>query len=93
MNASAIGDMVQCMALSKHHSLIVTGNAHGMVTTWDLETAKIMHVHQASSEKITMLGFGGTYPILFCASEDGSFSAWATKTSPVQHRYSCLARF
>ena len=88
-----MGDMVECMAMSKHHSLIVTGNAHGFVTTWDLETAKIMHAHQASNEKITLLNFAGKYPILMCGSEDGSFSAWATKTAPFKSRYECLARF
>ena len=94
LNGSKIGDQVVCMTVSKYHSLIATGNAFGQVITWDLETAKILHVHIAvGDEKITLLEFLDAYPILVCGGSDGSISLWATRGAPTTSRYDCLGRF
>ena len=61
LNGVNLGDQVVCMAVSKHHSLIATGNAFGQVITWDLETAKILQVHIAVADRegSTRKGEGG----------------------------------
>jgi len=56
-NANRMGDMVLCMAASKHHNLVATGNAFGNVNIWELDSARIICMHKISNEKITFLGF------------------------------------
>ena len=88
-----MGDMISCAAISKHHSLLVTANDFGYIVTWDLETAKILNVQKASSERITFVSFLGKYPILVNGTSDGHLSLWATKTAPLEHRFQCIGMF
>lgn len=87
LDATALGDMIVCATVSRHHSLIVTASALGLVITWDLETAKILNVNRASQEKITFLSFMDKYPILIVGAADGVLSLWTTRTAPLEQRY------
>ena len=46
-NGSQLGDMVVCMTISKHHSLVATGNQFGLVVIWNLESGKMDKVQLA----------------------------------------------
>jgi WD40 repeat protein len=88
--------MVVCMAVSKHFSLIATGNTNSIVCVYDLENAKLIHIHQASkekNEKIVMLGFLEPFPILVCCTNEGYLNIWACKGAPLDQRYQLLGKF
>ena len=89
MQGEQVCEMVVCMAVSKHFSLVATGNNNSIITIWDLETAKIVQAHLVSKdkEKIVFLEFLESYPILVSCTNDGVASAYAIKGAPLDQRY------
>ena len=78
-NGAQLGDMVVCMAISKHLSLIATGNQYGLVVIWGMEYGKIDKVFYAAKGKISFMEFVGEYPLLVVGSYDGVMTVWGTK--------------
>lgn len=86
-------DLIVCMTVSKHHSLIATGSQSGLVTLWELETGRCNKAHIAARANITFLQFMDKYPILMAGGSMGYCSLWVTKGAPMAYRHQCLGRF
>lgn len=94
-SGAALDDQVVISAVSKHHSLMATGNLVGQINVWDFETGKIQRTLFAGGRRITMLSFADKYPMLVSGTSGGVVQIWSIGRGdvPLAFRFSCLGRF
>ena len=81
-------DFVEAVALSAGLPIAATGSLTGRLLIWDLNSEKLRHDPARLEDGITQLAWHGAgHDLLFCASLDGTASAWDGRTGAVVRRW------
>merc|ERR1719259_1257284 len=81
-------DSVEAVALSSGLPIAATGSLAGRLLIWDLNSEKLRHDPARLEAGITRLAWHGAgNDLLFCASLDGTASAWEGRTGAVVRRW------
>jgi len=81
-------DSVEAVALSSGLPIAATGSLSGRLLIWDLNSEKLRHDPARLEAGITRLAWlGAGNDLLFCASLDGTASAWDGRTGAVVRRW------
>ena len=92
-SAPSLGDQIVSSAVSKHHSLMATGDLFGQINVWDFETGKAERIFFAGERRVNMLQFLDKYPILVSGTSGGQVQVWSMSRAPLAFRFLCLGRF